>query len=150
MDRRNSGSGPRAGKRMMRGTCGPGAGATAARRAGAGHLAAGKIASNDLARARAWAVPALLSRLAGLLVLGLACGILGFAGCGLEAPQKPVFESTLNVPLAVQSYTGEDLAQSLEAVYADSAQPSPLTAATMLDSRSPETRIPDSKEHTRP
>ncbi len=127
MDRRNSGSGPCADKRVMRGTCGPGAGAATAWRAAAGHLAAREIESNGLARACAWAVPALSSRLLGLIVLGLACGILGFAGCGLEAPQKPAFETTLNVPLAVQSYTGEDLAQSLEAVYADSAQPSPLT-----------------------
>lgn len=48
-------------------------------------------------------------------------------GCGLEAPQRPSFETTLQVPFAAQSYTGEDLAQSLEAVHADSAQPSPLT-----------------------
>ncbi len=42
--------------------------------------------------------------------------ILVATGCSLEAPEVPQFMTTLNLPIEEQTYTGEDMAQSLEAI----------------------------------
>lgn len=59
-------------------------------------------------------------------VAGIAL-LLGAAGCGLEAPEKPCFETTFYLPLDEETYTGQDMADDLEAVEGDSAAPGPLT-----------------------
>jgi hypothetical protein len=67
-------------------------------------------------------------RLAGFLVLAASIG--GgwvFAGCGLEAPKAPQFETTLNIPLSQETFTGVDMADELEAVEGDSAEAGPLS-----------------------
>jgi len=69
-----------------------------------------------------------VSTIQRLSILGiLAGGLLGLVGCGLEAPQAPEFETTFNIPLHEERYTGQDMAQGLESVEGDEATPGPLT-----------------------
>jgi hypothetical protein len=55
------------------------------------------------------------------------CLALAATGCSLEAPEAPQFMTTLNLPLEEQTYTGEDMAQSLEAIIGSTVEPGPLT-----------------------
>ncbi|MCK4303464.1 MAG: hypothetical protein KAY24_04435 [Candidatus Eisenbacteria sp.] len=53
--------------------------------------------------------------------------LLATAGCELEVPQKPQFETTLYVPMSEETYTGQDMADKLEAVEGNVEEPGPLT-----------------------
>ncbi len=54
-------------------------------------------------------------------------------GCSVETPESPRFTTTLNLPLSEEQYTGEDMAQGLEAVEGDSEAPGPLTIRVSED-----------------
>ncbi len=60
---------------------------------------------------------------AGGLAL-VAALILG--GCGLETPEAPSFETTLNIPIEEETYTGQQMAEGLQAVAGDTTAPGPL------------------------
>lgn len=64
-------------------------------------------------------------QLLGATCLALACMFMLF-GCGLELPKAPEFETTLNIPLGVETYTGLDVANGLESVEGDSTSAGPL------------------------
>ncbi len=55
-------------------------------------------------------------------------GVLGAAlpGCSWERPEAPSFDTVFNVPLGEYTYTGADLASSLQSVAGDTSKPGPL------------------------
>ncbi len=57
----------------------------------------------------------------------LALILVLVAGCGLEAPEAPQFDTQLYVPLEEETYTGEDMARNLEAIEGSGSEPGPLT-----------------------
>ncbi len=68
------------------------------------------------------------NRIARLVSLILAAGLFaGLTGCGLEAPESPSFETTFYVPIEQETYTGQEMAQGLQAVEGDTTAPGPLT-----------------------
>ncbi len=74
------------------------------------------------------AVPARV--FAGVSAAAAAAGVtalLASAGCGLETPQAPRFDTTLYVPIREEIYTGQQMAAGLQAVSGDTTAPGPLT-----------------------